>query len=95
MVLGAFDRSIVVLLAGAVLLPALSVAGDAPERLVPTKAKILVERPVESPVNFGQLQVGAKITRKFVLESTDGKPFDLNRAFTRKQTILVFFRGSW
>ena len=58
------------------------------------RGNILTPEPVESPFNYGQLLVGASVPR-LVLWDTDGKLFDLHAAFSKKPTIMIFFRGAW
>jgi len=48
----------------------------------------------QKPEDVSPLLYGEKIPTAMLLDMS-GKPFDLNKAVTKKPTILVFYRGGW
>ena len=48
----------------------------------------------DKPVNICPVMIGESLP-KTVLKSVENKPFDLNQAISKKETILIFFRGGW
>lgn len=47
-----------------------------------------------APDRVRPLLIGASVP-DLVLESSQGKAFDLSRAIAGKPTILIFYRGGW
>ena len=40
------------------------------------------------------LLIGSEV-RELVLKTSDGSDFDLNEAFSKTPTIVIFYRGGW
>lgn len=58
------------------------------------RAKITVEKAIDSPVNFGQVKAGAKLPA-LELVTDDGAPFDLAKYLAARPTVMVVFRNAW
>ncbi len=53
------------------------------------------QAPAESIAAIQPLLIGQKVPEKLILQDIEGRPFDLNEAMGKKQTVLIFYRGGW
>jgi peroxiredoxin len=69
----------------------------APARSAPTAAGAQTGSvgPIVDASVIHPLPVGTHIPANNVVQTVDGKPFDLNAAVAGKPTILIFYRGGW
>ena len=60
-----------------------------------SRAADLIENIVPHSAETVQpLLIGANVPA-IVIKQADGSPFDLNKSFAEKPTVLVFYRGGW
>lgn len=69
----------------------------APARSAPTAAGAQSGRggPMVDASVVKPLPVGSSIPAHSIVQTFEGKPFDLNAAVAAKPTILIFYRGGW
>lgn len=85
---------------GSPMPPSIPIGTVAPDGLGATvglsqSAGVQEQGPWEEGSVGTPLQVGASMPADSVVQTVDGKSFDLNAAVAEKPTVLIFYRGGW